>query len=64
MMPYHLPVSLETASPQYSRRKLAYTIPVMGPGGGLGTHIWDIRLGRFTKSYLQVCESELAQRSV
>lgn len=63
MLSYPLPVSLETAFLRPSRHTLAYIIPVMGPGGGIGTHIWDIRVTRFTKGYLQVCDSELARRS-
>lgn len=57
-MPYLSPVSPADVSAQHARHKFAYIIQVMGPGGGLGTHIWDIRVIRFTKGYLQVCDSE------
>ena len=44
----------------YSHHQLANgTIPVMTPGKGLGTHIWDIKVISFTKAYLQVCDSEI-----
>ena len=36
----------------------------MGPGGGIGKHIWDIRLSVFDISYLQVCDYEVAVRFV
>lgn len=36
---------------------------VMGPGGGLGTHLWDIRAGRITKAFLQARDPEISARS-